>query len=143
MRMIASSPSVLCGTAALVLLCAAEAVAQDGSSLDVTDAVLTTGVEDRQPVDTISTVPADVGQVYLWTHLTGGRGELAVAHVWYHRDQEMARVPVRIMGPSWRTWTSKRILPEWTGSWRVDVAGPDDAVLETVTFQVVEGGGGR
>lgn len=116
---------------------------QADASLTVAEAVVTTGVQDREPVDDISSVPADVGQVYLWTRITGAEGEVGVAHVWYHRDQERARVSLRVASPDWRTWTSKQIQPGWTGSWRVEVVGPDDEVLETVSFQVEESGAVR
>jgi hypothetical protein len=48
----------------------------------------------------------------------------------------MARVSLRVAGPNWRTWSSKTILPEWTGEWRVDVVGPDGTVLRSVDFTV-------
>lgn len=119
------------------------AAQQAGPSLAVAEAVLTTGVQDRQPVDTVSAVPADVGRVFLWTRITGAQGEADVVHAWYRGDEEMARVPVRVASPDWRTWTSKQILPHWTGSWRVEVQGPGGEVLETVSFQVQGGGGVR
>lgn len=106
--------------------------------LAVDAAVVTTAVTDRRPADTLSTVEADVGQVYLWTRITGAEGETEVVHVWYRGDEEMARVPLRVASPSWRTWSSKNILPAWTGRWRVEVEGPDGSVLETVSFTVEE-----
>ena len=121
----------------------AAAQQQSGSSLSVAEAVVTTAVQDRQPAEEVSSVPADVGRVFLWTRITGAEGEVDVVHVWYHGDEEMARVPVRVASPDWRTWTSKRILPHWTGAWRVEVQGPGGQVLETVSFQVQEGGAGR
>ncbi|MCX5752763.1 MAG: DUF2914 domain-containing protein, partial [Candidatus Krumholzibacteria bacterium] len=37
---------------------------------------------------------------------------------------------------SWRTWSSKKILPEWQGTWRVDVLAPDGEVLKSGSFAV-------
>lgn len=114
----------------------AQQAAGDTAALDVADAVVTTAVDDRQPADTLSTVPADVGRVFLWTRVTGAEGETRVAHVWHHGGEERARVELRVASPDWRTWSSKRILPSWTGAWRVEVTGPGGEVLETVSFTV-------
>jgi hypothetical protein len=48
----------------------------------------------------------------------------------------MGRVPLNVAGTNWRTWSSKNIEQIWTGDWRVDVVGPDGAVLESVSFTV-------
>ncbi|NIP59574.1 MAG: DUF2914 domain-containing protein [Gemmatimonadetes bacterium] len=141
MSRIPASLAMILGLAALSLTSPSDATAQaQAGSLSVAEAVVTTGVEERQPVDEVSTVSADVGRVFLWTRVTGAQGEVDVAHVWYHGDQEIARVPLRVASPNWRTWTSKEILPHWTGSWRVEVEGPGGQVLHTASFQVQGGG---
>lgn len=137
MRRIPASLATLSALAVFALASPSDAAAQaEAGSLSVAEAVVTTGVQERQPVDEVSTVSADVGRVFLWTRVTGAQGEVEVAHVWYHGDQEMARVPVRVASPNWRTWTSKEILPHWTGSWRVEVEGPGGQVLHSASFQV-------
>lgn len=111
---------------------------QEAGGLSVAGMVVTTAVRDRMPADTLSTVPADVGRVLLWTRVTGGSAGASVEHAWYRGDQEMARVPLEVGGSDWRTWSSKRILPSWTGRWRVEVRGPGGEVLETTSFTVEE-----
>ena len=113
---------------------AAQEQMSQGSGPVVAEATLTTGVLDRQPVDNLTTVDADVRRIYLWTRVVGAEGEVQLEHVWYRGDDEMARVPLRISGSNWRTWSSKNIEPSWTGEWRVEVVGPDGTVLETVKF---------
>ncbi len=107
-----------------------------GPGLACEEAVLTTGVQDRQPVDEVQSVPADVGRVYLWTRITGAEMETGIEHVWYRGDEEMARVPLTVASTNWRTYSSKNIEPSWTGSWRVDVVAPDGTVLESISFTV-------
>ncbi|MDP2577264.1 MAG: DUF2914 domain-containing protein [Gemmatimonadota bacterium] len=102
----------------------------------VAEAVITTGVVDRQPSDNITSVSADVGQVFCWTRITGAEGEIEVEHVWYRGDDEMARITLTIGAANWRTWSSKNIVSDWTGDWRVDVVGPDGTVLDSVSFTV-------
>jgi hypothetical protein len=106
------------------------------TQLTVAEAVITTAIMDRQPTDNATNVSSSVGQVYCWTRIAGAEGEIEVYHVWYWGDQEMARVPLRVAGTNWRTWSSKRIEPSWTGDWRVDVVGPDGTVLDSVSFTV-------
>ena len=112
------------------------AIPPQDMQLTVSEAVITTAVEDRSPVDDIATVSSSVGRVYCWTRISGAEGELEIEHVWYMGDQEMVRVPLRVVGSNWRTWSSKNIEPSWTGVWRVDIVGPDGTVLESVSFTV-------
>ncbi|HSH71251.1 MAG TPA: DUF2914 domain-containing protein [Deferrisomatales bacterium] len=102
----------------------------------VLDAVLATGVENRQPVGTANTFPADVGRVYAYTRVVGAAGEGSVTHVWYYAGQVKAQVQLAVRSDDWRTWSSKTILPGWTGEWLVEVQGADGRVLASVPFQV-------
>jgi hypothetical protein len=38
-------------------------------------------------------------------------------------------------GDRWRVWTSKTLLPDWTGTWTVKVLNEDGSVLERKTFE--------
>ncbi|MGD2152762.1 MAG: DUF2914 domain-containing protein [Gemmatimonadales bacterium] len=122
--------------ALLLALAAALGAQQATSGLEVAEAVITTAVADRQPTDTLTTVSKDIGTVFCWMRITGAQGEIQVEHVWYKDDTEVARVPLRVAGSNWRTWSSKNIDPMWTGSWRVDIVGPDGGVLQSLSFTV-------
>jgi hypothetical protein len=106
------------------------------SGLAVAEAVVTTSIVDRAAADNVTTVAKDAGKVYCWMRITGAEGEIQVEHVWYKDDTEVARVPLRVASDNWRTWSSKNIDPMWTGSWRVDIVGPDGSVLASVSFTV-------
>jgi hypothetical protein len=110
--------------------------AQQTVSLTVAEAVITSNVVDRVPTDTLTMVAADAGQVYCWTRITGATGEVEIAHVWYRGDEEVARTPLRVASADWRTWSSKKFEPSWTGDWRVEIVAPDGTVLKTVAFTV-------
>ena len=114
------------------------AVSEDHSAaqLTVTEAVITTSVEDRQPTDNLTTVTRGAGHVYCWTRISGAQVGDQIDHVWYWNDDEMARIPLHIGSANWRTWSSKNIVPEWTGEWRVDVVAADGTVLDSVSFTV-------
>lgn len=137
-----SKPHLLLAVPLLVFLTAATLPAQvsaDTSPVAVAEAVIATDVQDRQPVDNLTSVEANVGTVYCWTRITGAEGEMQVEHVWYHGQNEMARVSLTIAGSNWRTWSSKNIVPDRAGEWRVDIVGPDGSVLDSVSFTVKSG----
>ena len=117
------------------LLLAAPFAAMAGEAT-VLDAVLATGVENRQPVGSASSFPADVGRVYAYTRVVGGAAEGSMTHVWYYAGQVKAQVQLAVRSDDWRTWSSKTILPGWTGEWLVEVQGADGRVLASVPFQV-------
>ncbi len=109
---------------------------QDMMQLEVPEMVFCTGIEERVPVGVDTMFLNTVGQVYCFTKITGVSGTATVSHVWYYEDKEMARVDLTVMGDPWRTWSSKRILEEWGGTWRVDVVNEAGDVLRSEEFMV-------
>jgi hypothetical protein len=123
------------GTAWNVAPAAVEA--QDPSAaIDVTTAVVGTGVEDREPVGTGTAFPASVGTVYFYTAFEGDFDERRIEHVWMRNGEEVGRVPLTIPGPRWRTWSRKTVPADWTGEWEARVVDADGSVLATAAFQV-------
>lgn len=106
------------------------------AQVSVEESAIALDVIDRMPVGSDSTFVASVGRVYCWTLVAGAEGEGAIHHVWFHGDQEMADIELRIGGSPWRTWSSKAIVPEWTGAWRVEVRDSAGNVIETIRFTV-------
>lgn len=99
------------------------------------EAVLTRNVVDREPQDTATAFPSDVGSVALWTRVTGGEGQ-TLSHVWFFGDTEVGNVPLNIGGSPWRTWSRKTIPPEATGAWRVEVRDGAGNILQRVDFTI-------
>ena len=85
-----------------------------GAPLRLSVAVIASGVEAREPVGQGDRFPADIGQVYCYTRVEGASEETVIYHAWRQGDKLHAKVQLNIRGPSWRTWSSKRILPAWT-----------------------------
>lgn len=134
-------------TVALVAGLAGAASAQDTAAVQqpaapaptlTVEAVLTRGVMDRTPQDTVSAIPAPAGvdSLYLWTRVTGGQPGTVIHHVWFHGDQQVGDVELTVGGSPWRTWSKKTIPAEWTGAWRVEVRDAAGNVLQTVQFTV-------
>ena len=106
------------------------------STIGVQDAAISTGVHDRIPTGIASTFDPSVGKLYAFTRIVGAEGDTRVYHKWYHGGTLMADVPLTVRSGDWRTWSSKTVLPEWTGSWRVVVVSEDGTILGTVDFAI-------
>ncbi len=124
---------------ALCLLVARGLAAQDSvqvaAAVSVTEAVIAKSIVDRAPQDTATTFGADVGQVVLWTKVSGASGG-AVHHVWFHGDTQVGDVELQVAGSPWRTWSRKAVPAEWTGPWHVEVRDAAGTILKRVDFTV-------
>jgi hypothetical protein len=103
----------------------------------VTRALLTTGIQDREPVDEIISLDKNHGRIYYFTEFVNMKGE-TVSHRWEYKDKVMAEVNINIASPRWRAYSSKNIKPEWTGIWTVSVVDENGKVLKENLFEVVE-----
>ena len=92
--------------------------------------------ENRQPANVDTVFSKNVGTVYCFTKIKGIQDTTQIAHVWYYKDQEKARIELDVKSPEWRTWSSKKIVESWTGNWRVMVEDPEGNVIETKTFVI-------
>ena len=107
-----------------------------GNLLEVYKSAICPRIVDRQPVDQSVKYPADVGKVYCFSHISNIESPTQIKHVWIYDNIERARVALEVQPPSWRTYSSKRILPSDTGRWRVDILDQDGNVLKTLGFDI-------
>ena len=125
--------SVLISLALLPRPLGAQEASGDGPRL--AEAAVCLSVEERAPVGADDTFPAGTERLFCFTDVRGAEGE-TIVHVWIHEGTTRARVELDIGADRWRTWSSKRLLPSWTGSWEVKVMTAAGAVLETLAFTV-------
>jgi len=109
--------------------------ATERAAITVEDAAVCLEVEERQPVGAGDRFPSDVESLTCFTRIVGGEGE-SVVHAWIHDGTTRARVELQVGSSSWRTWSTKTILPSWTGAWEVKIMTPAGQVLHSVTFTV-------
>lgn len=111
------------------------------AEIAVSEIVLTSGVADREPVDTVTSFAAADGKAFIFARIKNTEAPARLTFVWYLDDVERARVPMKIGTSSrWRTWSSSNIGP---GNWRVDLVDETGAVLAQKSFTVgmyAEGG---
>ena len=105
-------------------------------ALEVDEAVLTTVVVDREPVDRVEVFPRQNGTLYCFTRIVGAEGETAVYHLWYYGEELMSRVELTVKSPNWRTWSSKKLLEDWPGAWRVEIQDAQGNLLEKLSFEM-------
>jgi hypothetical protein len=100
-------------------------------------ALLTTGIENREPVDEIVSLDKNSDRVYFFTEFSGLKGKM-VKHRWEYNGKVMGEVNFNIGSNHWRCYSSKNLLPEWTGIWTVSVIDDQDNVLAETYFEVTE-----
>lgn len=109
------------------------------SAFSVLRAYVCKGIEQSEPTEAgKSFVPASDGVLRLCTfsEIGGPARPDTVLHVWHWGEREMARVPLRVQGPRWRTWSTKQILDEWRGEWHVDITDQAGSLLSRLDFSV-------
>lgn len=110
--------------------------AQDQAEITVEKMDICTSVADRQPLGVDSVFSSDVGQLYCYTLITSTHDTVAVSHVWFYNDKQMAKVDLALKAKTWRTWSSKNIMSDWTGDWRVEVQTASGEVISKNHFKV-------
>lgn len=115
---------------------AAEAPATPAPAGTVARAVVTHGVEDREPIDDVTSVGSDTRLLFFFTDLRDLAGT-NVVHQWKRGDETMAEVAFHVGGPRWRVWSTKNFDPSWTGAWSVQVVNEDGDVLARRDFSYV------
>ena len=114
---------------------AAPAEAAPAGSAVTAEAVVAKSVMDREAVEPGTAFPADVGQLVLWTKVSGAAGSM-VRHVWFHGETEVSNVELSISSSPYRTWSRKTVPPDWTGAWHVEVRDAAGAVVQRIDFTV-------
>ena len=101
----------------------------------ISRALFTIGIDNREPVIMIDSISADsYNSISFFTELNGMSGE-TVTHQWMFDDKVMFEKSFEVGADRWRVWTSKTLLPDWTGTWTVKVLNEDGSLLERKTFE--------
>lgn len=114
-----------------------DAVKKPPQSEHVVRALLTTGIENREPVDEIVSLNKNQERIYFFTEFTGLKGQM-IKHRWEYNGKVMGEVNFNVGSNRWRCYSSKNLLPEWTGIWTVSVIDEKNNVLSEAYFEVTE-----
>jgi len=102
--------------------------------IKVDEMAVCTSVEDRQPVGTDTSFMKTIGQLYCFVKVSGESDSTSVFHTWFYEDKDMAKVELSVKGKTWRTWSSKKIVEDWVGNWKVELSSTTGDVLKTLEF---------
>jgi len=100
----------------------------------VSRAVFTLGVDNREPVLSIDSISSSAyTSISFFTELTDLSGH-NVTHQWMYNDKVMFEKTFEVNAVRWRVWTSKTLIPSWTGQWTVNVLDDDRSIMSTTSF---------
>jgi len=110
------------------------AVMAQSTPFSVARLVVCENVQDRSPVNVTDVFPAGTETVFCFLEARDIQEATEVKMVWYHEEQEVARVLLAIgQGARWRTYTSKKTMGQ-TGNWKVYLLDSTDNTLASVQF---------
>jgi hypothetical protein len=93
----------------------------------------TTAVQDREPVDKVTSLINDKTRVYFFTEIKDAANH-RVTHRWEHDGKVVSEVGFDIGGDRWRVYSSKTLDPAQTGEWKVSVVDESGQTLGTSAF---------
>ncbi|WP_404364527.1 DUF2914 domain-containing protein [Marinobacter sp.] len=103
-------------------------------------AQLSTGLEEKEPIDEIPNVlrmdSEGLLRIYLFTEIQGMEGQLHF-HDWYLEDERVARVEIRPSVDPMRASSAKYIDRHMLGDWRVEVVTEEGELLAKGAFSVL------
>lgn len=130
--------SVFLLVAVLSLLFSLQASAQLSNQANVTRAIFSTAIEDREPVDQVLILSNATNTIYFFTDLRHLEGE-KIIHRWEYEGQVITSKSFKVDGPRWRVY-SKKVLPsDKLGTWTVVVTTESGLPLKAAMFKYVEG----
>lgn len=114
---------------------AALVLSSSSTAGEVTRAMFTIGIDNHEPVIMVDSIDSNsYTSISFFTELNGLSGQ-NVTHQWTHNDKVMFEKTFEVKGERWRVWTSKTLIPAWTGSWTVNVLDEDRSVLASNSFE--------
>lgn len=125
---------LLLTTAFLILFTFAGAMAETS----VSRIVMTTNVENREPAQTATQFSKDIGRLYCFTEIETDAYPTEVTHIWIYEKNIEAEIKLPVRSPKWRTYSSKAILPQWAGNWKVEVYSENGKLIDSIDFTINE-----
>ena len=102
---------------------------------EVSRALFTIGIDNREPVIMVDSIDSNsYTSISFFTELNDLSGH-NVTHQWTHNDKVMFEKTFEVRNARWRVWTSKTLIPSWTGAWTVNVLDDDRTVLVSNSFE--------
>ena len=94
----------------------------------VVRSAFTRDIDEREPTENLQSLTNENGQVKFFTELRDMSGQTAL-HRWEYEGKVVAEIEFNVKGPRWRVWSSKSLVPQWTGDWKVSVVNGAGEVI--------------
>jgi len=104
----------------------------------VTRIIMTTGMEGREPVDSGTSFSSNTGKLFCFTEIAAEEYPTEVTHIWIYEKNIEAEIKLPVKSPKWRTYSSKAILPEWKGNWKIEVYSKEGKLIDSIDFRIDE-----
>ena len=118
-----------------LLVVATLAFSGHGAAGEVVRAMFTIGVDNREPVIQVDSIDSgSYRSITFYSELQDLTGH-NITHQWTFAGEVMFEKTFEVKGPRWRVWTSKTLVPSWTGAWTVNVLDDDRSVLASKSFE--------
>jgi hypothetical protein len=118
-----------------LILTAALLCSGNGLAGEVSRAQFTIGIDDREPVIMVDSIDSSAYQsISFFTELNDLTGE-TVTHQWTFQNKVMFEKTFEVKAERWRVWTSKTLIPAWTGTWTVNVLDDERSLLASKSFE--------
>jgi general secretion pathway protein A len=90
----------------------------------------------KRPLVSGESFRASVGKLYCFTMIVGAVRTVEITHVWHFGNIPVARIPLPVKSPIWRTYSARTIRAQDIGDWHVNVLGPQGNVIWSTPFEV-------
>lgn len=118
-----------------LILAAVLAYSGSGVAGEVSRALFTIGVDNREPVIQVDSIDSSsFNSISFFTELNDMSGQTAT-HQWTFNDKVMFEKSFEIKSERWRVWTSKTLIPAWKGTWTVNVLDAERTVVTSKSFE--------
>ena len=102
----------------------------------VSRAIFTTQVQDREPVDQVLILESKYDKVYFFTDLRHFEGQ-EIIHRWEHNGHVIAEKEFAVKGPRWRVYSTQQLDASMLGRWTVVVTDKNGCPLKAAVFDYV------
>lgn len=101
----------------------------------VARAQFTSAVQNREPVDKVSTLLSDKAQVYFFSEIKDAANQ-RITHRWEYQNKTVHELGFDVGADRWRVFSSVNVQPEQTGDWKVTVLNQNGATLDSQILKV-------
>ena len=102
----------------------------------VSRAMFTTQIDNREPVNQVLILENKYKQIYFFSDLRNLDGQ-EITYRWEHEGHVIAEKVFSVKGPRWRSYSSQELDSNMLGRWTVVISDKDGCPLKAVVFQYV------